>query len=91
MARITETVHFSGRVQGVGFRASTQRLARDSGVVGFVRNLADGRVEMIATAESEAISRLIDRLNGLYGDGIVGIDRLPKPEVEEFSDFAVRR
>ena len=55
MTRLTEIVHFSGKVQGVGFRASTQRLARDSGVVGYVRNLADGRVEMVATAESDAI------------------------------------
>jgi acylphosphatase len=91
MARLTEAVLFSGRVQGVGFRVSTRRLARDSKVAGYVRNLPDGRVEMIATAEADAISRLIDRLKGLYEEGIVGIERSPRSEVEEFSDFTVRR
>lgn len=91
MTRHTEIVRFSGKVQGVGFRVSTQRLARDSKVVGYVKNLTDGRVELVATGEAEAISRLIDRLKGLYGDGIADIERVPRAEVEEFSDFAVRR
>ena len=46
MKRTTEMLYFSGRVQGVGFRAATQRLARGSGVEGFVQNLPDGRVEV---------------------------------------------
>lgn len=91
MTRLTEIVHFSGKVQGVGFRMSTQRLARDSGVVGYVKNLADGRVEMVATAEAAAIFRLIERLKGLYGDGVVSVERQPATDVEEFSGFNVRR
>jgi acylphosphatase len=91
MARTTELVHFSGRVQGVGFRMATNRLARDSGVDGHVRNLPDGRVEMIATGEPDAISRLIKRLKGLYGDGISGVERVLRTEVEEFSGFTVLR
>ncbi len=91
MSHLTETVHFSGKVQGVGFRMSTQRLARGSGVVGYVKNLADGRVEMVATAEADAITRLLARLKGLYGDGIVDIERRQEADVEEFSGFAVRR
>jgi len=91
MARVTELIHFSGHVQGVGFRMSTQRLARGSNVVGYVKNLADGRVEMVATAEPDAISRLIARLQGLYGPGIENIDRQPGTEVEEFSGFTVQR
>ena len=42
------TVLYSGRVQGVGFRASVRHLACGYDVTGSVRNLADGRVELIA-------------------------------------------
>lgn len=42
------TVHYSGRVQGVGFRATVRQLACGYDVLGTVRNLPDGRVEMVA-------------------------------------------
>ena len=41
-------VHYSGRVQGVGFRVTVRKIACGYDVTGTVRNLADGRVEMIA-------------------------------------------
>jgi acylphosphatase len=91
MKRITERLYFSGRVQGVGFRAATQRLARGSGVDGFVQNLPDGRVEVVATAEASSIDRLVIRLKGLFAGGILEIQRLPEVAVEEFSGFHIRR
>jgi len=46
--------HFSGHVQGVGFRYATKQLAKGFEVTGFVRNLSDGRVELEAEgAEGE--------------------------------------
>jgi acylphosphatase len=91
MKRITERLYFSGRVQGVGFRAATQRLARGSGVDGFVQNLPDGRVEVVATAEASSIDRLVVRLKGLFAGGISEIQRMPDVAVEEFSGFHIRR
>ncbi len=41
-------VFYSGRVQGVGFRATVRQLARGYDVTGTVRNLPDGRVELVA-------------------------------------------
>ena len=48
-------VFFSGMVQGVGFRFTADRLARRFPVTGFVRNLADGRVEVVAEGDEAVL------------------------------------
>jgi acylphosphatase len=47
----------SGRVQGVGFRYFAERAAREAGVAGWVRNIADGRVEVHAEGTRAQIER----------------------------------
>jgi acylphosphatase len=47
----------SGQVQGVGFRFFTEEAARREGLTGFVRNLDDARVEVIAEGDAEAMAR----------------------------------
>jgi acylphosphatase len=54
--------HVSGRVQGVWYRGSTQHKARELGVSGFARNLADGGVEVLACGEAEAVQALANWL-----------------------------
>ncbi len=49
----------AGRVQGVGFREATVDAARAAGVVGWVRNRADGTVEVLAQGSSDAVDRLV--------------------------------
>lgn len=44
-------VHYSGHVQGVGFRFTTQAIARGYDVTGFVQNLTDGRVRVVAEGQ----------------------------------------
>ncbi len=48
-------VLYSGRVQGVGFRYTARRIAQQHAVTGFVRNLDDGRVELVAEGTKGAI------------------------------------
>ena len=48
----------SGRVQGVGFRFFTQDIAQREGLTGIVRNLADGRVEVVAEGDADSLTRL---------------------------------
>ncbi len=51
---------FSGHVQGVGFRYQTVAVAKGYEVSGWVRNLADGRVEMLAEGERSEVKALFD-------------------------------
>ena len=48
-----------GRVQGVGFRSSTSRIANRLNLKGWVRNLRDGSVEAVVEGDEEAINKLI--------------------------------
>jgi acylphosphatase len=63
-----ETVHFSGHVQGVGFRYAALQVAREFEVAGYVANLADGRVEVVAEGMPAEVGRFIagveERMHG---------------------------
>jgi acylphosphatase len=50
---VAKQVFYSGRVQGVGFRYTTKKIAAEFDVTGWVHNLPDGRVELVAIAEDE--------------------------------------
>lgn len=60
MKRLEARVY--GWVQGVGFRAYTRWRANELGLNGYVRNLPDGSVEVVAEGPEEALKRLIDYL-----------------------------
>ncbi|MCS6977649.1 MAG: acylphosphatase [Gemmatales bacterium] len=55
-------VLYFGHVQGVGFRYTAHSLARNLPVTGFVRNLPDGSVELVAEGEPEAVADYLDRV-----------------------------
>lgn len=58
------TVYFSGTVQGVGFRFTADRIARKFNVTGFVRNLPDGRVMVLAEGDEDVLEDFLSALRG---------------------------
>ncbi len=80
----------SGRVHGVAFRYFVREWASDLGVTGWVRNLADGRVEVLAEGDEERVDRLLDHLS--EGPRLARVERLDVSREEfrgEYVDFRI--
>ncbi len=59
---MTKRIIFEGRVQGVGFRYTAKDLARGYDLLGTVRNLADGTVELIVAGDGREIAEFLREL-----------------------------
>ena len=81
-------VYYSGNVQGVGFRATAAGIARRHPAVrGWVRNRADGRVELLADGPAVAVAAFLADLRDRMADHIAGedaFDRDPDPTLVGF-------
>jgi acylphosphatase len=87
---IRKTVYYSGRVQGVGFRYTTCQIAEDYPVVGYVRNLPDGRVEVVVEGEPAIVERFTSALTHDMGSYIRRADTQESVATGEFGRFDVR-
>ena len=83
-------VHYEGMVQGVGFRYTTRRVALRFPVTGYVRNLPDGRVRMVAEGEPEVLQGLLDAVAAEMGRYIRRTTRNASPATGEFGGFDIR-
>lgn len=82
---------FSGRVQGVGFRYSTRQIACGFEVTGFVRNLVDGRVEVIAEGDEGEINAFLQGIrDSELGSYLRGENVSWMPATAEFKGFDIR-
>ncbi|HKI36695.1 MAG TPA: acylphosphatase [Gemmataceae bacterium] len=63
-------VHYAGKVQGVGFRATTADIAREYPVAGWVKNLPDGRVELLAQGPEEGVEKFLQAVRTRWKDNI---------------------
>lgn len=83
-------VFYSGRVQGVGFRFTAEDIAHELGVTGWVQNLRDGRVELVAEAEEAVLQEFLSRIEQHFRGYIHNQDTSWQPASGEFEDFAVK-
>ncbi|MEY4941629.1 MAG: hypothetical protein RIQ93_3364 [Verrucomicrobiota bacterium] len=85
-----ETVFFSGRVQGVGFRFSVLQVAKEFEVAGFVRNLADGRVQLELEGSLAEVDRMIAAVDETMHGYIRKVERSGATRSPEFAGFSIK-
>jgi acylphosphatase len=86
---VCKHVTYSGRVQGVGFRYTAQHLARGFAVAGYVRNLANGNVELVAEGEEREVEAFLQAVARQMAGSIHGstvVDETPG----SFRGFQIR-
>lgn len=85
-------VFVSGKVQGVFFRSSTKNMAEKLGLCGWVRNLADGRVEAIFEGNKETVEKMVEwcRKGPEYAR-VTGLEVVAENHLGEFKGFLLRR
>ncbi len=86
---IAKHIIFTGRVQGVGFRFTAHRIARLNQLKGYVRNLADGSVEMLAQGYTEDIDDCIKDIKESFGGYIRDIQIEELPLDPRYTDFKI--
>jgi len=84
-------VYISGKVQGVYFRAETQRAAVGFNLTGWVRNMVDGRVEACFEGKDENIDKMIEWCH--IGPPAARVEEVltdEEPYTDEFHDFSIK-
>lgn len=83
-------VFYSGDVQGVGFRFTAIDLARRYKIAGWVKNTADGKVEVVAEAEEPALKSFLTELDAAMSHYIRDKNISWEPATGQFADFQIR-
>jgi len=86
---ICKRVRYSGRVQGVGFRYATQRVAAGFAVAGYVQNLPDGSVELVAQGAEEQVTGFLAAVAECMAGYIHRTAEQDEPP-GAFADFRIR-
>lgn len=84
------TCTYGGRVQGVGFRYTVKNIALRYDVQGYVRNLPDGRVELVLEGPIADIEQLMAEVAERMSGNIQSVDQKILPATGEFSHFSIR-
>jgi acylphosphatase len=85
----TKHVIFIGHVQGVGFRFTAHRMGQRHQLTGFVRNLPDGTVEMLAQGPARDINDCIEDIKDYFGDYLREIRTQEIPTDPKYKDFRI--
>jgi acylphosphatase len=88
---IARMVYYSGTVQGVGFRATTAHLARAYPVTGWVRNLSDGRVQLLAEGPAERVEAFLLAVRSYWRDYLKSEQQEEQPVSGSNTGFIIAR
>ena len=80
---------YSGMVQGVGFRFTAQRLAEGLDIKGWVKNLPNGAVQLVAEGSEDNLHKLLGQLKTHFKDDIKNAGINWQEPTGKFSDFRV--
>jgi len=83
-------VFYSGRVQGVGFRFTAQRATIGSSVTGWVKNLPDGRVELLVEGEPAEVQAYLARVAQRMAGNIDSTEEFVEPASGKLSGFNIK-
>ena len=84
-------VFYSGQVQGVGFRITVEETAQRFGAVGWVKNLRDRRVELVAEGEEDSLFKFLDAIRtGPMKNFIKTVDISWSEATGTFEEFEIR-
>ncbi len=89
-SKIRQSVWFTGRVQGVGFRYTALSVAREFAVTGYVKNLPDGRVEAVIEGDPPDIDRYLAALREAMAGCIRHEESRESPATGSFHGFEIR-
>jgi acylphosphatase len=84
-------VYYSGDVQGVGFRMTTAMIARDHPVTGWVKNLSDGRVQLLVEGSPEAMEKFLKAVRERWKDNVTKEQSEDQQPTGKFKRFEVAR
>ncbi len=85
-----EIVHFSGRVQGVGFRYNVSQVAKEYEVCGFVQNLTDGRVKLEVQGAAAEIAAFVESIEARMHGYVRQVERERGHGDPRFAGFSIR-
>ena len=86
---IRRIAYFNGNVQGIGFRYTACQIAKDHEVVGYVKNLLDGRVQIIAEGFPPDVDRFVAQVEQIMKSYIEFITSTDSTATAEYATFGI--
>ncbi len=87
---VARKILFSGHVQGVGFRYTTYEIAGRFPINGYVKNLPDGRVELVTQGEANEIDHFVDELTAAMKRNIINVEIVEVAVNNTVKGFSIR-
>ena len=86
----TRRIRICGRVQGVGFRYTTSRIAKHYPIIGYVKNISDGSVEIVVCGTPQSTNEFLNEVQSTFESHITEFRDEQIEHLEQFTDFRIR-